>query len=95
MAGPLDRETVPEYQVIVIARDNAISGNQLEVGCIITFFSIVSLILFILTMQSIATVRVVITDVNDNAPQFGSNLYTAWFREDIASGVEVQTVSLT
>ena len=46
-------------------------------------------------MQSIVTVRVVITDVNDNAPQFGSTLYTARFREDIASGVEVQTVSLT
>ena len=36
MAGPLDRETVPEYQVIVIARDSAISGNQLEVGRVLS-----------------------------------------------------------
>jgi hypothetical protein len=32
VAGPLDRETVSEYQVIVIARDGATVGNQLEVG---------------------------------------------------------------
>ena len=45
-------------------------------------------------MQSIATVRVIITDVNDNAPQFGSTFYTARFPENIGFGVEIETVKL-
>lgn len=34
VAGPLDREAVSEYQVIVVARDRATVGSQLEVGVI-------------------------------------------------------------
>ena len=45
-------------------------------------------------LQSIATVRVVITDVNDNVPQFGSTSYTASFPEDTPIGVEVLTVRI-
>ena len=39
--------------------------------------------------------RITITDVNDNVPQFGSASYTARFEEDIAAGTEVFTVSFS
>ena len=43
-------------------------------------------------MQTTATVRVIITDVNDNVPMFGNSFYTAQFPEDMPVGVEVLTV---
>ena len=87
VAGPLDRETVSEYQVIVIARDRATVGSQLEVGIDqlshrVTYHHVHFFPLY-LPLQTIATVTVNITDVNDNIPQFSSDSYTTSFPEDV------------
>ena len=71
-------------------------GSQLEVSVdqqthIPRIYNNVSHLLY--HLQTIARVRVTITDVNDNIPQFGSSSYTASFPENISLGAVVLVVS--
>lgn len=96
VAGPLDRETESQYQIFVVARDGAQGGSQLEVylrQSKVQFHNFSHIIFNFISIQTTATVRITVTDINDNVPQFGSSSYRARFQEDIALGTEVLPVS--
>ncbi|XP_075458098.1 protocadherin alpha-6-like isoform X6 [Ascaphus truei] len=68
--GPLDREVLSQYEVVVTARDEGIP-----------------------VLSVTKTIRIEISDVNDNAPSFVEPFGTIFIKENNAPGSHIYTVS--
>ena len=69
--GELDRETRDEYELTVVAADNAVENP----------------------MSSTAIVTVAVTDINDNVPQLGGNLFNVSIIENVPPTEQVIQLS--
>lgn len=83
-ATSLDREVVAVVDLQVVATDSA--GHNVSSlygpGLLITLW-------YCISTKGTATVRITIGDVNDNAPEFLAENYTASLRENSAVGTTI------
>ena len=81
LAKKLDRETVDDFLLTVFVTDGEFNVSQ-QIFLHNFLFYFVSLFL----LQDTTNLRVVVNDVNDNAPQFIDAPYFAYIEENTVSG---------
>lgn len=92
----LDRETIPEYNIVIKATENCSWSNADAFGSSIYAFHNRSEINKIIQQNGgLVRVTIFVEDINDNAPQFASKVFSGGVTTSANFGSKVLTLNAT